>query len=177
MKPSSVKLASLIGLCALSMGACTQQNNNNKTSNTETTEVVYQTTAEDLAKYVEAIYGDVNREFAGEINMDLDSAYCSESWKTRLAEMHKKQDANPDEPIDFFSANYWVMGQDALNVRASNIEVESLGSGKATVSLDLSNFGETTHVQLQMVYENGDWKIDNFIDMTNEIDWGKIMNQ
>ena len=176
MRKKTVRLAAFVCFCSLAIASCTQQQGNtaNETGNTEES---YQTTAEGLAKYVEAIYGDVNREFANEIQMDLDSAYCSAKWNAQLAELHKKLEQNPDKPIDFFSVNYWIMGQDALNVRASNVEVEELSSSNAVVSLDLSNFGSSTHVQLNMINEGGEWKIDNFIDKTNDIDWAAIMNE
>lgn len=176
MRTKTTRIAAMLGACAMAVAACTQQQGGAAAS-TETTDDGYQMTAEDLAKYVEVIYGDVNRDFGGEIQMDLDSAYCSERWNTKLAELHKRQRENPDTPIDFFSANYWVMGQDAMNVKATNVDVEELGADKATVSFDLSNFGSATRVMLHMVKEGDDWKIDNFIDKTNDIDWGAIMNE
>ncbi len=106
-----------------------------------------------------------------------DEKYCSEDWnKTVMDVSDFDQQHNPDD-IGFFEADYWVMGQDCEELSVSDIKVISHDKDNAVVELTLHNFGESTHIRLEMKYERNDWQIDNFIDVDNDFDWKKEMKE
>ena len=109
-------------------------------------------------------------------DLSLDELYCSDDWRATVAAVYR-HDMMLDG-IGFFEADYWVMGQDASNVYADNIAVEEiLDNDNASVVLDLHNFDSVTKVRVDMVREKGEWMIDDFTDLTHDLDWKAAMNE
>ncbi len=166
----------LMGLCTFMCMACknhSAQPQNDKSANVEAVEKKPQTAA-DVKTRVETIYKDVcdaynsanQMEFGEGMKMlqdkKFDEAFCSEAWNKKLAEVVEKDNQHPDE-MGFFDYDYWVMGQDFENLAVTDVKVVSFENDKAVVSLNLHNMGNTNPIKLKMVYERGDWFIDDFI--------------
>ena len=56
------------------------------------------------------------------------------------------------------------MGQDFSELSISDVAVESINGSRATVVMMLHNCGSATPVRLTMVYERGNWFIDDFCE-------------
>ena len=108
-------------------------------------------------------------------NDSLDLAYCSNQWQPLVA-MVSAKDAEEMGVDHFFDADYWVMGQDWGKISVSDIKVNIQDNGHADVDLILHNLSDTK-LKLEMVFERGEWLIDNFIDQTNGVDWKKNMTK
>ena len=133
----------------------------------------------DLTERVKAIYDHLHRAYEnrGEegTNLDLDELYCSPDWRATVDAVRKK-----DMPLDgmgFFEADYWVMGQEAGNIHATDISIEKmlLDEGKASVTLKLHNFDIVTAVRVDLVMIEGQWMIDNFTDLSHDFNWRQEM--
>ena len=134
-----------------------------------------QVTKSDIVERVDEIYGKVAEVYTAHPDRGLlDSLYCSNDWKT-LVKIVDETVVEGDE-MGFFDADYWIMGQDWQDLGADSIVVERLDESEAQASFDLHNCGQTTRVRLLLVQENEAWKIDNFIDVTNDYDWKANMN-
>lgn len=134
-----------------------------------------QVTESDIVNRVNEIYGKVAEVYESQPDRGmLDSLYCSNDWKT-LVKIVEDTDIEGNE-LGFFDADYWVMGQDWQDLSVDSVVVEQLAEREALASLNLHNCGQITRVRLQMVNENEAWKIDNFIDVTNGLDWKANMN-
>lgn len=99
---------------------------------------------------------------------DFDSEYCSRDWNHMVARVDAYDNNHEEIEMGFFDADYWVMGQDAQDLSISDVNLVSFQGDKAVVEFDRENCGSTSHVRLEMVYEDGEWKIDNFIDVNPE---------
>lgn len=125
----------------------------------------------------EAVFDEYNKAEEAESipQSSPDEEYCSEDWNKTLMEVAEyDQQHNPDD-IGFFDADYWVMGQDFSELSVSDIKAVKHDKENAVVELILHNGGSPTQVRLNLVYERGDWQIDNFIDIDNDLDWKKEM--
>jgi len=127
---------------------------------------------------VKAAYTAATKAYSGNNDqmVDLDSIYCSTDWNNTVKKINEKDMASDD--IGFFEADYWVMGQDAGDYYADNFKIvpsDSNDPHHTSVDLDLHNLGNITKVRLEMVKEENSWKIDNFIDQTNNMNWKKQM--
>ena len=71
---------------------------------------------------------------------------------------------NNDGYIGFFEFDYHVMGQDFHNLSITELKVDSANAHTAKVSFNLHNMGEVIPMKLDMVKEDGEWKIDNYIN-------------
>ena len=130
---------------------------------------------------VNAIYGAVAEAYP-EINDitpsndQLDDAYCTSEWKT-LVGMVNSKDAENMGREGFFDADYWIMGQDWGKITISNLKIDVKDDTHANALFTLHNLGNQTKVRLEMIFERGEWFIDNFIDETHKQDWKKDMTQ
>jgi len=139
----------------------------------------------DTAAVVEAvndIYRDVFNVYAKARNMlrplrrgSIDAEFCSTDWNQWVQRVVDYDKANSEGMVGFFDADYWIMGQDWQDLSVSDVHVKSLTDMTATVALQLHNCGSATDVCLEMVCDDGKWKIDNFIDVTNHVDWKASM--
>ena len=109
-------------------------------------------------------------------NDQLDDAYCTSEWNT-LVQMVNSKDAENMGRGGFFDADYWIMGQDWGKITISGLKVDVKDNTHANAFFTLHNLGSQTKVQLEMVFEHGEWLISNFIDETHKMDWKKSMMQ
>ncbi len=78
----------------------------------------------------------------------------------------------------FFDADYWVMGQDWGDLALQNIQVRIRDDSHATVTFEMDHLNDNPkQVRLDMIYEGGNWRIDNFIDRKHDLDWKKSMHE
>lgn len=104
----------------------------------------------------------------------LDIAFCSAQWQT-LVEMVNNKDSEEMGEERFFTSDYWIMGQDYGKISIDDVKVELKDDNNhANVSLILHNLSDIK-VKLEMVFENGEWKIDNFIDQSKNLNWKENM--
>ncbi|MBQ6227555.1 MAG: DUF3828 domain-containing protein [Prevotella sp.] len=113
-------------------------------------------------------------ENEGPITESPDEKYCSKSWNDLLEKVIEYDTTHHPDDIGFFEADYWVMGQDFDHPTVSNLKLVEQKGDRAVVDLDINNF-EVIHVRLEMVNERGDWYIDTFIDLDNDLNWKKEM--
>lgn len=128
-------------------------------------------------KRVEEIYADVFGVY-NKVNetqdMNLFSSrsfeqdYCSQAWNNTVAAVLAKDE-------NFFDADYWVMGQDWDNVGIKDVKVSKVSDTVCTATLNLINFGASHPVSLTLVYERGNWFIDNFVDGQGGLNWKENM--
>ena len=128
-------------------------------------------------KRVEEIYADVFGVY-NKVNetqdMNLFSSrsfeqdYCSQAWNNTVAAVLAKDE-------NFFDADYWVMGQDWDNVGIKDVKVSKVSDTVRTATLNLINFGASHPVSLTLVYERGNWFIDNFVDGQGGLNWKENM--
>lgn len=108
---------------------------------------------------------------------NFDAVFCSADWNEWLKRVTEYDKANSDGMVGFFEADYWIMGQDWEDLSVSDIGVKTMTDSTATVALKLHNCGSVTDVCLEMVRESGEWKIDNFIDVTRDVNWKANMKE
>jgi hypothetical protein len=109
-------------------------------------------------------------------NDQLDDAYCTSEWKT-LVQMVNSKDAENMGRGGFFDADYWIMGQDWGKITISGLKIDVKDNTHANAFFTLHNLGSQTKVQLELVFEHGEWLIGNFIDETHKMNWKKSMVQ
>ena len=137
----------------------------------------------DLKGHIQAIYADVRRNYPADHggshknDVDLDALYCSADWN-RTVESIKEKDAKKHNEMGFFDADYWIMGQDWGDLTPQNIQVTMQDVSHAVVTFEMDCTGsDMKQVQLDMVYEQGSWRIDNFIDRKHGLDWKQSMRE
>ena len=128
---------------------------------------------EDSLRNLDQLEGLGAYEHRGEFNRN----YCSHEWN-RLSRLINEIDSlyHSDE-LGFWDADYWIMGQDWHNLSISDVEVLSVTPTEASVQFQLHNFDSSKPIGLHMVFEDGVWKIDNFLDVKNDMDWKKSMQE
>ena len=186
MKRNAIYLFAL-----LLMMSCGSKDNSKtedvQSAKTETSSVEAQPSPEQaqsdeyIISRVEAIYSDVFGEYYNENEDDLaskpnpDEKYCSEDWNNTVEKVNEYDQVHNPDDIGFFEADYWVMGQDCQDLSVSDITLEEKKSDRATVKLNLHNSGSVIPVRLNLVFERGNWFIDNFIDENYDFDWKSEM--
>ena len=108
---------------------------------------------------------------------NFDAAFCSADWNGWLKRVIDYDKANSEGMVGFFEADYWIMGQDWDDLKVSDVQVTEMTDSTASVAFNLHNCGSVTAVRLEMVQEGDEWKIDNFIDATNHVDWKANMKE
>lgn len=150
------------------------------------TEMRTQLESEIVLQRVEEIYNVVKSEFRrrGSAVEDelLDKAYCSQDWNKLLLAVRYKEHLTGTM---FFEINHWSMTTDTELVSFEEFEVSDLyvsGQEKyATVRFTVYEADTWTPAKLDMVYENGQWLIDNFHNLKYLIDvkqrmWDYLQN-
>ena len=137
-------------------------------------------TAAQVKQRVEAIYKEAYAAYTNNDEdapfPDLNSQFCSQDWNATVNAVLEIDKKNPDE-MGFFDADYWVMGQDAADkIHIKDVKVVDVSNTKATVEMTIANF-EPVSATLEMVFERGNWYIDNFIDRSMDIDWKDNMKE
>lgn len=126
-----------------------------------------------LTERVTAIYDDVfgvyneNNTANGlavisQRNFEKD--YCSKDFNDVLKQVedYDKEHAEEDD-LGYYESDYWIQGQDWGDLSMKIESISELKENSAKVRVIITNFGEEELVELPMVFERGDWYIDNFI--------------
>ena len=107
----------------------------------------------------------------------LDAKFCTQDWNTLVKRVNDWDNQHNEGMMGFFEADYWIMGQDWQDLSVSDVQVKSISETTAVVELVLHNCGNAQPVRLEMAKEDGVWKIDNFIDVANDVDWKSGMKE
>lgn len=145
-----------------------------KTNDSLQTEMNFILEREAVLQRVKDIYGVVKAEFlrrgSSVENELLDKAYCSRDWnKLLLAVRYKEHLTN----TLFFEVNHWSMTTETGVVWFDEFEVDNLVLGpKKTATVSFVVYESDTYIpaKVDMVYENGQWLIDNFYNMKYVMD-------
>lgn len=93
----------------------------------------------------------------------LDMCYCTESWNRLLLAVHRKEE---EESIStFFDIDYWCMTREPSLVTFDQFVVTSLDLGPrmtASVAYTVCTNDTYTPAEVDLVFEKGQWRIDNF---------------
>ena len=126
-----------------------------------------------LSERITAIYDDVfgvyneNNTANGlavieQRNFEKD--YCSADFNAVLKQVEDYDKAHAEEDdLGYYESDYWIQGQDWQDLAMKIESISELTEKSAKVRIVITNFGEETLVELPMVYERGDWYIDNFV--------------
>jgi len=121
--------------------------------------------AEYIKQRIESIYFDVTHFYnqLGSLRQDLgtepetwpdfDRLYCTEAWNAAISAL----------PSDsgLFTRNYWLCSSELGFLYANKVEVIDFTGDQGTVSLTVHNGDLAMPVLLNIVFERGDWYIDN----------------
>ena len=101
----------------------------------------------------------------------LDKAYCSKAWNNMLLAVRRKEFQTNTL---FFEIDYWTMTRDPGYVTYDEFEVTQMviDGQRMMASVDFTVFEMNTYcpARVDMVYEDGQWVIDNFYDMKYMVD-------
>lgn len=171
----------LLAVAAAWLGACSMGNQVEKVENNALDTAL-------VVQRVQDIYADVFHHY--ELMASPDSRrrltgikppavkFCSHDWNDWVTQVTTYDATHgEDGQIGFFDADYWIMGQDWGDLSVSDVQVTAMTDTTATVRLDLHNLGSVTALRLIMCQEGGSWRIDNFIDVTHDIDWKASMKE
>lgn len=120
---------------------------------------------------VRSIYGLIKQEctyLGGSVDNDwLDKSFCSKRWNDLLMAVRRKEFQTNSL---FFEVNRWTMTYDSNLISFDEFEVEDCFIGpnnEKTATVNFTVFASDTYtpVRLELVYEDGQWKIDNFYHM------------
>lgn len=119
-----------------------------------------------ISKRLTEIYNDVCNPPCS----DCDSKYCSKSFLALVKEFHEAYEkANTDELIGP-DRGHWTMEQDARVSSMKVISISKLSDREAMAKIHIDiDFGDNSgnynghDVGLKLIYENGNWFIDDFI--------------
>lgn len=162
----------LIGVLAAMMCACSMGKNEQDNSPDPASVV---TRVQEIYSDVFKQYNEFDQQRSDMPREKNDSLYCSADWNRWIARVDS--DSRQNGGIGFMEADYWIMGQDWDELSVSDINVTSMTDSIATVELNLHNLGNVIPVRLDMIFENGAWKIDNFMDVKNDFDWKTRMKE
>lgn len=106
-----------------------------------------------------AIYDDV---FSGGANANR--KYCSKSYNEILDAFDQTYYNSSRDDWMRPDVDHWIVAQDAINPSMSIISISNQSDKNATakVHIDHGSGGSGADVELKLVYENGDWFIDDF---------------
>lgn len=116
---------------------------------------------------VHTIYSLVKQEctyFGGSTDSDLlDKAFCSKSWNQLLMAVRRQEYLTNTL---FFEVNHWRMSHESDLVSFEEFEVRNLvfTDEEKRAQVDFTVYEEHSYIpaRIELVYEDGQWKIDNF---------------
>lgn len=103
--------------------------------------------------------------------------YCSSEWDRLLHKIDEIDSLYHGGELGFWEADFWIMGQDWHELSISDLEVLSATPDQTSVRFQLHNLGGSKPVVLQLIKEDGMWKIDDFMDVDSDMDWKKAMQE
>lgn len=130
-------------------------------------EMALQLEREALLEHVRAMYTLVKHEciyLGGSVDNDmLDKSFCSKSWNKLLMAVRSKEH---NTGTLFFEVNKWTMTYDSDLVSFDEFEVQDLNmdANEMTATVNFTVYASDTYTpaRIELVYEDGNWKIDNF---------------
>ena len=132
---------------------------------------------------VKCIYGLIKQEctyLGGSVDNDwLDKSFCTKRWNDLLMAVRRKEFLTNSL---FFEVNRWTMTYDSNLISFDEFEVEDCFIGpnnEKTATVNFTVFAADTYtpVRVELVYEDGQWKIDNFYHMKYMLDLRQSMCQ
>ena len=132
---------------------------------------------------VKCIYGLIKEEttyLGGNVDNDwLDKAFCTKAWNKLLMAVRRKEFQTNSL---FFEVNRWTMAYDTNLVRFDEFEVADCYIGPnnektAAVNFTVYDPDSYTPVRVELVYEDGQWKIDNFLHLKYMLNLRESMYQ
>lgn len=116
---------------------------------------------------VHTIYSLIKQEctyMGGSTDSDLlDKAFCSNSWNQLLMAVRRQEYLTNTL---FFEVNHWTMSHDTDLVNFDEFEVRNLvfTDEEKRAQVDFTVYEENSFIpaRIELVYEDGQWKIDNF---------------
>lgn len=116
---------------------------------------------------VQTIYSLIKQEctyIGGSVDNDmLDKMFCSKSWNQLLMAVRRQEFLTNTL---FFEVNHWTMSHDHDLVRFEEFEVKNCvfsdNDKRAQVDFTVYEANTYTPARIELVYEDGQWKIDNF---------------
>ena len=132
---------------------------------------------------VKCIYGLIKEEttyLGGNVDNDwLDKAFCTKEWNKLLMAVRKKEFQTNSL---FFEVNRWTMAYDSNLIRFDEFEVADCYIGPnnektASVNFTVYDPDSYTPVRVELVYEDGQWKIDNFLHLKYMLNLRESMYQ
>lgn len=120
---------------------------------------------------VRSIYGLIKQEctyLGGSVDNDwLDKSFCSKRWNDLLMAVRRKEFMTNSL---FFEVNRWTMTYDSNLINFDEFEVEDCFIGpnnEKTAAVTFTVYASDSYspVRVELVYEDGQWKIDNFYHM------------
>ena len=146
-----------------------------------------------VAQRVQEIYQAVFKEYNLEDslrNLDLlegrgayenlkefNHKYCSSEWNELVSQINEIDSLYHEGELGFWEADYWIMAQDWHNLSISNVEVLAVTPTEADVQFKLHNMDQKKPVALRLIKEDDVWKIDDFMDVENDLDWKQSMQE
>jgi hypothetical protein len=137
------------------------------TPDSVTSEMALQLEREALLERVRAMYTLVKHEciyLGGSVDNDmLDKSFCSKSWNKLLMAVRSKEH---NTGTLFFEVNKWTMTYDSDLVSFDEFEVQDLNmdANEMTATVNFTVYASDTYTpaRIELVYEDGNWKVDNF---------------
>ena len=132
---------------------------------------------------VRSIYSLIKQEctyLGGSVDNDfLDKSFCSKRWNDLLMAVRRKEFQTNSL---FFEVNRWTMTYDSNLISFDEFEVADCYIGPdnektATVNFTVYASDTYTPVRIELVYEDGQWKIDNFYHMKYMLNLRESMYQ
>ena len=181
-------------LLVAALALCGCQGQGAKTDKVEgQTAVNQESDADAVAKRVQEIYNVVFKEYNLEDSLrnldqlessgvyerkdEFNQSFCSREWNSLLRQINEIDSLYHGDELGFWDADYWIMGQDWHELSISDVEVLTVTPTEASVQLQLHNFDTSTPVALRMVFEDGVWKIDDFLRVEHDIDLKQSMQE
>lgn len=136
-------------------------------SDTLSTEVSAMVERGVVLERVQTIYSLIKQEctyMGGSTDSDLlDKAFCTKSWNQLLMAVRRQEYLTNTL---FFEVNHWTMSHDTDLVSFEEFEVRNIaftdGEKRAQVDFTVYEDKNYTPARIELVYEDGQWKIDNF---------------
>ena len=147
------------------------------------TEMALKLERESVLERVRTIYRVVKQEcmyMGGSVDSDLlDLSFCSKSWNKLLMAVRSKEH---NTGTLFFEVNKWTMAYESGLVDFDEFEVSDLTIGPdnertATVTFMVYDSDSYTPARIELVYEDGNWKIDNFYHLKYMLNMRMMMSQ
>jgi hypothetical protein len=127
--------------------------------------------AEDSLRNLGELEGSPTWEKREQFNKD----YCTRDLNRLFKQIDEIDRLYHSGEMGFIDADYWIMAQDWNELSISDVEVLSLTPIEASVQFNLHNFGDSKPVALRLLMEDGEWKIDDFLDVGADFDMKKSM--